>query len=246
MAIPKIIHYIWFGKGELTDLAKKCIASWEKYCPDYKIMLWNEDNFDVNSNLFTKQAYENKKYAFVSDYVRLYALIKYGGIYMDTDVEVIKPLDDFLNCEAFTGFETLKRCAAGIMGGAPNLKVYKDLIRFYDRPFIKTDGALEMTPNPQILTEYLNRKGAILNNTFQIVDGCTLYPTDYFYPKGPDTEKVVITKNTHTIHHYSYSWADDHSKKILARKRRIFKIFPKFMAQQVFNIWNHICKIFGR
>ena len=106
--IPKVIHYCWFGRGKLPKLAKKCIKSWKKYLPDYKIIEWNEDNFDINSNQYVREAYEAKKYAFVSDYVRLYALYNYGGIYMDTDVEVIKSLDEFLIHEAFSGFESPK------------------------------------------------------------------------------------------------------------------------------------------
>ena len=104
--IPKIIHYCWFGGKPKPELAEKCIESWKKFCPDYEIVEWNEGNFNINSNLYVKQAYEAKKYAFVTDYVRLYALYTQGGIYMDTDVMVLKPLDEYLNHEAFSGFES--------------------------------------------------------------------------------------------------------------------------------------------
>lgn len=104
--IPKIIHYCWFGRGKMPKLALKCLKSWNKYCSDYKVICWNEDNFDINSNQYVKEAYESRKYAFVSDYVRLYALYNYGGVYMDTDVEVIKNIDKFLAEKAFTGFES--------------------------------------------------------------------------------------------------------------------------------------------
>ena len=107
--IPKVIHYCWFGKKPLPPLAVNCIDSWKKFCPDYEIIEWNEKNFDINSNTYVREAYENKKWAFVSDYVQLYALYNYGGIYMDTDVQVLKPLDAFLNDQAFSGFEAYDR-----------------------------------------------------------------------------------------------------------------------------------------
>ena len=124
--IPKIIHYCWFGDKELPKLAKKCLASWKKYCPDYQIKCWNESNFDVNSNQYVKEAYENKKYAFVTDYVRLYALYNFGGVYMDTDVEVIKNIDDFLNCKGFSSFESTNLVPTGILASEKELPIIID------------------------------------------------------------------------------------------------------------------------
>ena len=142
--IPKIIHYCWFGGNDKSELVERCISSWKKYCPDYKIIEWNENNYNVNKNKYTKYAYERQKWAFVSDYVRLYVIYKYGGIYMDTDVEVVKNLDKFLKYESFSGFESTKYIPTGIMGGEKNSRWIKYLLSYYDnKSFINEDGTLD-------------------------------------------------------------------------------------------------------
>ena len=113
--IPKIIHYCWFGRGQMPALAEKCLASWSKYLPEYKVMVWNEDTFDIDAHPYTREAYQARKFAFITDYVRLWALKEHGGVYMDTDVEVIRPLDEFLDNPAFSGFEDETHIPTGIM-----------------------------------------------------------------------------------------------------------------------------------
>ena len=139
--IPKVIHYCWFGGNPLPELAKKCIESWKKFCPDYQIIEWNESNFDLNINTYVKEAYTAEKWAFVSDVARLYALVNYGGIYMDTDVEVLKPLDDILNFKAVSGFETKERIPTGMMACEKGHPLFEEFLREYNEAhFIKNDG----------------------------------------------------------------------------------------------------------
>lgn len=208
MAIPKIIHYCWFGRGQMPGLAIKCISSWKKHLPDYKIILWNEDNFDINSNQFVKEAYEAKKYAFVTDYVRLYALNQYGGIYMDTDVEVIKSLDKFLVHNAFTGCENEHMCVTGTMGAIKGHNWIKDLLSDYNgKKFILSDGEYNIKPNTQIITSItMDRYGWKPENTYQILkDDLNIYPFEVFCAKDR-TRKITITDQTYTIHHFAGSW----------------------------------------
>ena len=207
--IPKIIHYCWFGGKALPVLAEKCIESWKKYCPDYKLMLWNESNFDLNSNAYVREAYDAKKFAFVTDYVRLWALYNYGGIYMDTDVEVLKPLDRFLGHQAFSGFESFDRVPTGIMASEQFGEwVARELEYYQGRHFLKEDGSSDMTTNVTIITNNLVKEGFKLNNTYQEHNGIvTMYPCEYFCPKDYKSKELVFfTENTHAIHHFSGSW----------------------------------------
>lgn len=158
--IPKIIHYCWFGKKEMPELAYKCIESWKKHLPDYEIYLWNEDSFDLNLNRFCREAYICKKFAFVTDYVRLYALYNFGGIYMDTDVEILKNIDQFLETPAFSGFETESDIPTGIMGSEKLGKWAEEQLEYYnDISFIKPNGGYNTKPNVQIITERMLKVG---------------------------------------------------------------------------------------
>ena len=205
--IEKTIHYCWFGGKPKPKSAIKCINSWKKYCPDYKIVEWNEQTFDLNCNAYVKEAYENKKWAFITDYVRLFAIYNFGGIYMDTDVEVLKPLDQFLDCDGFTGFEAKEYMVTGIMAGAKGSKVYKALLDYYtDRHFMNPDGSLDLTTNTETITKMFLDMGFIQNNQYQEIDGFRLYPNDYFCPKNSVTLEVNITDNSHTIHHFAGTW----------------------------------------
>ena len=208
--IPKIIHYCWFGRNPLPPSAQKCIASWRKFLPDYKIKEWNEDNFDVNQNQYVKEAYEAKKFAFVTDYVRLYALYHEGGIYMDTDVEVIGSYDSFLHHEAFSGFETDGNVPTGMMGAQKSSLWAKELLAQYDsRHFIMPDGSYDLTTNTTVITKYMLDKGLKLNNKYQDFPGlCTMYPSEFFCPKDHRTGKIKCSKNTICIHHFAGSWLD--------------------------------------
>lgn len=236
--IPKKIHYCWFGKKPLPELALKCIESWNKYCPEYEIIEWNEDNFDINSNLYVKQAYESKKWAFVSDYVRLYALYNQGGIYMDTDVEVIKSIDEFLKESAFSGFEAVDRVPTGIMGCEKENEFFGMLLGQYnERSFIKENGLQDLTTNVTTITSYCVEKGLRLDNTEQIIEGFRLYPNDYFCPKDYNTKEMKITKNTYTIHHFDGSWIT-RGMKI---KQRFLNLLGPYLTKQLVRIKKIIC-----
>lgn len=219
--INKVIHYCWFGRNKKPELALRCIESWKKYCPDYEIIEWNEDNFDINSNQYVKEAYESKKWAFVTDYVRLYVLVKYGGIYMDTDVEVVKSLDPYLENQGFSGFESFDRVPTGIMASEKDHPFYKKLLAEYDdRHFILKNGEFDLTTNVITITRAFVENGLVLNNTKQIIQGIAMYPSDYFCPKDSETKIINLTENTVTIHHFDGSWVSKSNK--LKQKVQLF------------------------
>ena len=210
--IPKIIHYCWFGGKPLPRSAEKCIASWKKYLPGYEVKRWDESNFDVNAIPYTREAYAACKYAFVSDYARFWILYHYGGVYFDTDVEVIRPIDDIINRGGFLGVESNRN---GIYTVNPGLgfaatqgtAVIGEMVNLYSTfHFTNTDGASDLKNIVEITTDYLSSKG--LQNTDEIQDSCgfTIYPKDYFCPIDYDTRELKITENTRTIHHYAESW----------------------------------------
>ncbi len=226
--IPKTIHYCWFGGKPMPELAQKCIASWKKYCPDYELKLWNEDTFDLSTNDYVKEAYEAKKYAFVTDYVRLWAIYNFGGIYMDTDVEVLKPLDCFLHHPAFSGFEAPDRIPTGIMASEKHGKWAERELEYYQgRHFQKEDGSLDLTTNVTIITDNLVKDGFQLNNCYQEHKGIiAMYPNDYFCPKDFFSNKIQITSNTFCVHHFSGSWFSPSAKIIvIARKILGLKLY---------------------
>lgn len=249
--IPKIIHYCWFGRNPLPPLAEKCIASWKKFLPDYEIKEWNESNFDVNAILYTKEAYEAKKYAFVSDYARFKILYEEGGLYFDTDVEIIAPLDDIIERGPFMGREQLpygatadSAVASGLglgvnpglgLGVNPGLGLYKELIDLYQPlHFIRKDGSQNLKTVVQYTSELLNKHGLKNNQEIQFVAGIYIYPSEYFSPKNMTSEKITITSNTRTIHHYMASWGTKRPKiqKIL-RKIKYMYIMPLLPIQLV-------------
>lgn len=224
--IPKVIHYCWFGGNPLPEDAKKCIASWKKHCPEYEIIEWNESNFDIHSNCYIKEAYEAKKYAFVTDYVRLFVMYEYGGVYMDTDVELVKNLDDFLKNQAFSGFESSNSIPTGIMASEKNFKLFGDLLKYYEnRHFINADGSYDITTNTVTITEMCKKYGLVLNNKYQVIDGFALYPNDYFCPLENETGLLKKTENTVAIHWFAKSWVNDESTKLLKFTRILHRLF---------------------
>lgn len=238
--IPKKIHYCWFGRGEKPKLAQKCIASWKKYCPDYELVEWNEDNFDINCCPYVKEAYENKKYAFVTDYVRLYAMYTQGGIYMDTDVEVIKTLDQFLIHKGFSGFESTKFIPTGIMAAEKALPIIKELLDYYtDRHFLNDDGSFDTTTNCVTITDIFLKHNLILNGQLQTISDFTLYPSDYFCPFENETGKLNKTENTATIHWFNKSWLPETIRK----RSKITRIFHRIFGVNCFKWLN---KLLGR
>lgn len=224
MSIPKIIHYCWFGGNPLPEDAVQYIQSWRKYCPDYKIIEWNETNFDLDSVPYVKEAHETKKWAFITDYVRLYALNEMGGIYMDTDVEVLKNFDVFLDNEGFSGFERADAIPTGIMAAEKGNPFIKELLREYDGlHFCRSDGTLDLTTNVTRITNCALKHGLELNNCKQKFWHFTVYPKDYFCPKDYVTGEIVLTENTYTIHHFSGSWHSPRQKKWQSFEKNIAK-----------------------
>ena len=208
--IPRIIHYCWFGRGPMPELARQCIESWHKFMPYYEYKLWNEDNFDVYSNQYVKEAYEAKKFAFVTDYVRLYALYTEGGIYMDTDVEVLKPYDDLLFLTAFTGYEGSKTyppvtgTIASVAGGE---WVAEQLASYDNARFLNPDGSLDLTTNTTRISRIMRQGGFIQNGKKQVYKGMHIFPVEYFCPRQT-TGEVLITENTYCDHHFMSSWSE--------------------------------------
>ena len=206
--IPKIIHYIWFGGKEFGEVERKCIESWKKYLPDYEIKFWNEDNIDLKDmGQYAQEAYDEKQWAFVSDVVRLYVLKEYGGIYMDTDMEVIKSLDEFLTLPAFFGFEIEDEISTGIIGSEPHNPFIEKLYHDYDnRTFIQEDGSHDRTTNVIRITEIIEDMGVKMNNTEQTFEDFKIFPRDVFSPKDYWTREVDDTSNTYCIHQFTGSW----------------------------------------
>lgn len=208
--IPKKIHYCWFGRNPLNEMAVKCIESWKKYLPDYEIIEWNEDTFDVSSVKFTREAYKEKKWAFVSDYVRLWALYNEGGIYMDTDIEVIKSYNELLENDAFGGFENRNLVTTGVIGAKSKSLWIKELLDSYsNQSFYDSEGNMKLVPNTRIVTDISTKLGLKLNGKSQVFyDNVKIYEKDYFAPKSALTNKLEKTENTYCIHHFSGSWMD--------------------------------------
>jgi hypothetical protein len=205
--IPKVIHYCWFGSNKIPNKSNNCINSWKKYLPGYEFVLWNEDSFNVNLNAYVKEAYQSGKYAFVSDFVRLYVLYHFGGIYMDTDVEVLKSLDDLLYLPGFSGFESDKDVPTGIMACEPHNEWAKEQLDWYKgKHFLKSDGKPDLKSNVEIISGIMAANGFILRNIYQVYKGCMhIFPKDYFCPKSR-TGILNITPNTYCIHHFAASW----------------------------------------
>lgn len=206
--IPKIIHYCWFGEQPLSDEAVKCIESWKKFCPDYEIIQWNEKNYNIKKNEYVSSAYQSKKWAFLTDYVRLDVVYEYGGIYLDTDVELIKSLDSLLEYQAYMGMEQPGRVATGLGFGAvkghdfilENKKAYET------RDVLENNGSIKQITCVTITTDLLKKDGLCDSNIIQNIRQVTIFPVEYFCPLVMGTNKLRITSSTYSIHHYASSW----------------------------------------
>ena len=214
--IPKIIHYCWFGYNPLPELAKKCIASWEKFCPDYEILRWDESNFDLSAcPLYVRQAYETKKWSFVTDYVRLKVVHDHGGIYMDTDVELVRSLDKLLEYSAYFGFEDSTYVNTGLgFGAEKGQPLLKELMEDYDGvPFVREDGSFDLTPCPKRNTKVLLRYGLVSNGCKQVLEGnIFILPVEYLCPLDFATGWMHKTRRTVSIHWFSASWHMEQEK----------------------------------
>lgn len=205
MAIPKVIHYCWFGNGELSDEAKESLATWKKHMPDYEIVRWSEQNFDVHMNKYVSEAYNAKKYAYVSDYVRLYALKNQGGIYFDTDVEVRKSFDSLLEHRAFGSYEGKKLMGTGIIGAEQGHPWINALIDAYnDMVFLKEDGSYDTTPNSFLVSNMTRDKfGWKEEDTLQVLsEDLNIYPMVYLSAKDSHTGAILADDRTYSIHHF--------------------------------------------
>ena len=241
--IPKTIHYCWFGGNPLPKSALKCIDSWRRFFPDYEIKEWNETNFDVNLISYIHQAYERKKYAFVSDYARFWILYNYGGLYFDTDVEVIKPMDEIIANGPFMGVEVpadeqmsehpLVNPGLGL-GAEPQMTFYKEVLDYYDvLQFVDEKG--EIIPGTVVVhnTNVLKENGLMPINDIQEVAGITIYPKDYFNPLDDATGRLKTTDNTRTIHWYDKTWVDNYGPIRKWSARVFHRVFGTNLSEKI-------------
>ncbi len=243
--IPKVIHYCWFGKKPLPALALKCIKSWKKFLPDYEIKEWNETNFDVNIIPYTQEAYQAGKYAFVSDYARFWILYHYGGLYFDTDVEVIKNMDDiiargpFMGCESEASDTSVASVAPGLgLGVNPGLGLYKEFLDLYANLHFKDkDGKLNTKTIVDYTTTLLVQHGLTSSNEIQEVAGVTIYPKCYFNP-WKNFAELEITEKAFSIHHCAGSWATP--------KKRLHKKIRQIIGPKIWYMIKPILKILFR
>lgn len=220
--IPPIIHYCWFGENPKSELILKCIASWKTHMPEYEIHEWNEKNYDVKKVDFVREAYQEKRWAFVSDYARFDIIYQYGGIYFDTDVELLKPIpESILSNNAFTGFESGGSVAPGLVyadiaGG----RITKEILNAYNLRHFIENGKIQLTTVNDIITDILKPYGLIQNDSFQLVEGLAIYPSSFFCGFDQDVKEFDIRENTISVHHYVGTWTKRTSKQIL---RKYFK-----------------------
>lgn len=222
--IPKTIHYCWFGANKKPKLAKKCIKSWKKNCPDYEIVEWNEDNFDILScPHYVQQAYEAKKWAFVTDYVRLQVVYEHGGIYLDTDVEALKPFDHLLDEQAFFGFEYGEYINTGLGFGAEkgNAVLMEMMDDYKGIPFLMADGTFDTTPCPVRNSQVFLRNGLRKDNSRQRICDCLILPSEYLCPYDGRSRELQTTENTISIHWYNGSWIPEEFRRSKEENQRI-------------------------
>ncbi len=231
--IPKILHYVWIGGKPLPKKNAEFIETWKKHCPDYKIMVWNEENFNISkSNTYVKQAYKNKKFAFVSDYIRLYALFEFGGIYLDTDVEILKSFNDILDNEMFVCRENSAYISTAVIGAKKHNKLIGQLLKIYDDiKFEKEDGTFDITTNVERISQFLhkNYNYPLKNQNFEN-DDIKIYKSTYFSPKDYFSGKIKNSKNSYAIHHFDGTWNTEGKSAIKKLAKTTFKILPKCLV----------------
>lgn len=219
IVIPKKIHYFWFGGGDKPVSVQKCIDSWRRCCPDFEIIEWNEKNYDIHKHPFMEKAAEDKKWAFVTDYARLDVLTQYGGIYLDTDVEVLKDLTPLCENQAFIGFEKTDIIGDGQgFGGIAGFPIFREMLEVYD-------GLDEYIESPKLRTKILLKHGLKLDGCRQQINGMEIYPVDFFCPKSWETGRIKITSNTYSIHHFDGSWHGKSGRKYIVLMRMLNRLF---------------------
>ena len=224
--IPKIIHYCWFGNNEMSELSLRCLESWKKHLPDYTFMKWNESKIDINQNEYIKEAYENKKFSFVADYTRVYALYNYGGIYLDLDVELKNPFDRFLTNSMFFSFEDSHHVSTAIIGSQKNHFFLKEILDYYNQ------AKFSLKTNVDLITQKLCQYGLVENNQYQTIchNEITVYPNDYFSPLKFGDEVPKITNNTVCVHLFEGTWQDTKIK----RKLKIINVIKKILGNKLY------------
>lgn len=230
--IPKVIHYCWFGHGELPSMAQKCIDSWKEKMPEYEIKRWDESNYNINKNNYVKEAYDSGKYAFVSDYARFDILYNFGGIYFDVDVEVIQSLEPLLERGSFMGFEAPGRVATGLgLATYKGNSIYEEILKSYEDNHFIVNGKQDLTTVVERVTTILKKYNLEEIDSIQSIKDITIYPTEFFCPIDIYTMKLNISDKTYTIHHYFGSWCTESEKKLIRRKIYISsKINNSFLA----------------
>lgn len=213
--IPKKIHYCWFGGKEIPRAYTAYIETWKKHCPDYEIIRWDESNYDIHQNIYLQTAYEQKQWSFLSDYVRLDVVYQHGGIYFDTDIELLRSMDCVLYHDAFFAFENDDDITTGLgFGACKGNETVRMLRDMYDSfPFEQAEDSRGYVPCPILVTEGLTKMGFVLDDTYQEIDGVAVYPAEYFNPVDISTKRMTLTDKTIAINHYAGSW--------LSRKKKL-------------------------
>lgn len=242
--IPRIIHYVWFGKNPKSREAKKCISSWRKYCPGYKIVEWNETNYNIKKNRYMYEAYKAKKWAFASDYARYDIVYRYGGIYLDTDVELVSDLDELLHNKMFMTFLENRRVNSGLgFGSIAGNPIIKEILQYYEgRSFYKANGKMDLRNCNHNETKVLAKHGLIRNGEEQFLDWAHIYPREYMNPAGE-----IPTEKTVSVHHFNGSWTSfahrTRRKKNMFFRRRLGAKTARFVIRTTDVIWDIFDKI---
>lgn len=229
--IPKTIHYCWFGRNPKPQKVLDYIDTWKKFLPDFEIKEWNEDNFDVNMLPYTKEAYFAKKYAFVSDVARLYALVYEGGVYFDTDIRVVKRFsDELLNSHGFLGFEHDVLITTGVMASEAECPILKTFLEEYRNRFFFKKLKFDTTTNVAYITDLMRKKGASLNNTQQIIDNMIILPQVYLCANDCRTHKIYANSETYAIHEFSYTWGE--TSRVRKRLKQAYTILKYMLTSK--------------
>ncbi|MBQ2577224.1 MAG: hypothetical protein II566_08130 [Lachnospiraceae bacterium] len=234
--IPKVIHTFWFADNPMPQKYRDCLRSWEKYAPDMEIKIWNTHTYKPQDCLFYQQALQLRQWAFASDYARADVLRRYGGVYMDLDVEMLRPIDDLLYNDAYMSFESLDRieCGSG-MGAQKGNRILEEICRSYEeRPFIKADGSLDLSTCPVRFTKVIEQYGLEKNGGFQFVDDITIYPFEVLTGKSFDTGIEYRTNLSYTLHHHNGSWVPPSAKHAMEQRYLEIQRFLKEQDQKEF------------
>ena len=241
-SIPRIIHYCWFGPNPIPETEQKCIASWHKHMPEYQYIFWSEDTFDITLVPFVYEAYLAKKWAFVSDYVRFYALNEYGGIYLDTDIEVFKSFDSLLGEPAFIGFESDYFVAAGVIGTTPRNRYFSSLMKWYCRNHFILDLKGAFATSPMLVTSLLRQQAELkVDGQYQLLVGITVFSKSTFYP---DIDTIATSDNSYCIHYGSASWIEPERAKRNAFFARVKRALRRVLGDGFYQFFTSIWRTF--